>query len=216
MSISINTLDLQSTSAVNMPTSMAASESSAASSAAAVLGGSSLILPSSSTYRVNNKGEIEIPLIGKIKAEGLTTSTLKDTIQLRINQFYKMPTVDVRYANFKVTVLGEVFKPGTYTVPNEKVTILDALGLSGDLTIFGKRENVLLIRDSSDKKVMVRMNLNSNNIISSPYYYLKQNDIVYVEPRNEKIAILDAVQTKYIGIASAVLSLLVILATRIK
>jgi len=188
--------------------------SSLMSAASSLMGGSSFALPVNSSYRVNKDGNIDVPLIGKLVASGLTTSQLKDSIQKRLTVYYKVPTVDVRFANFRVTVLGEVLKPGTFTVPNEKLTVLDALGLSGDLTIFGKRTNVLLIRDSADYKQMVRLDLNSKKIISSPYYYLRQNDVIYIEPTDAKIANLDAVQNRYITIASAVLSLLIIFATR--
>ena len=219
LSIAVNTLDLQSSTGINMstPTISGAGASSAVSGLQALSGGgSSLAIPSNSTYRVNRRGDIDVPLIGKISVLGLTTTELKDTIQKKMTEYYKMPTVDVRFANFKVTVLGEVMRPGTYTIPNEKLTLLEAIGLSGDMTIFGKRDNVLLMRDSLDKKKMVRLNLNSKQFISSPYYYIRQNDIIYVEPTEAKIANLDAVQTKYIGIASAVLSIIIILATRLK
>lgn len=225
LSVAINTLDLQSTGALNMSTPISGGGSAGASggvngssslmsAASSLMGGSSFALPVNSSYRVNKDGVIDLPLIGKLVASGLTTTQLKDSIQKRLTVYYKVPTVDVRFANFRVTVLGEVLKPGTFTVPNEKLTILDALGLSGDLTIFGKRTNVLLIRDSADHKQMVRLNLNSKGLISSPYYYLRQNDVIYVEPTDAKIANLDAVQNRYITIASAVLSLLIIFATR--
>ena len=170
LSITINTLDMQGNSAVNMPTSGSGGGATGGAGGAmaaimgassALSGSSSLAIPSSSSYRVNKKGEVDIPLLGKITASGLTTSQLKDTLQRKLVDYYKMPTVDVKFANFRVTVLGEVLRPGTYTVPNEKISVIDALGLSGDLTIFGKRENVLLIRDSADNKQMVRLDLNS-------------------------------------------------------
>lgn len=219
LSISINTLDLQNNSALNMSTPVNASTGGSVSSAlgSSTSGLSSLLLiPASSTYRVDKSGEIEIALIGKFSVGSLTTSQVKDLIQKKLSQYYKMPTVDVRFVNFRITVLGEVLKPGTFAIANEKVTILDALGLSGDLTIFGRRDNIMLIRDSAEKKQMVRLNLNSKNLIASPYYYLKQNDVLYVEPTKAKIANLDAVQNRYIAVASSVLSILIILATRLR
>lgn len=216
LSISINTLDMQSNNSVNMP-SLSASGGTASAIAGLNMGSASVLaIPAASTYRVNKQGDIDLPLLGKTNANGYTTTQLKDTIQKKLSEYFKMPTVDVRFTNFRVTVLGEVMRPGTYAVPNEKITILDALGLSGDLTIFGKRENVLLIRDSADIKQMIRVNLNSKALIASPFYFLKQNDVIYVEPTNAKIANLDAVQNKYISIASAVLSVLIILATRLR
>ncbi len=168
------------------------------------------------TFRVDKAGQIELPLIGKIQVEGRTTSQVKNIITDKVAVYYKMPVVDVKLASFKITVLGEVLRPGSYNFMNEKVTVFDALGSAGDLTIFGKRENVLLIRDSADKKQFVRLNLNSKKLIASPHYYLQQNDVIYIEPSNQKLANLDAVQIRYISIISAVMSFLTILATRIK
>jgi len=223
LSISINTLDGGS-SILSMPsiggsgagTSGMSGIASMASMAS--MGGitSPLSLPASSNYRVDKSGKIEIPLIGSFSVNGITTSKLKDLIKIKVTEFYKNPTVDVRFANFKVTVLGEVMRPSTYIFANEKVSILDALGLAGDLTIFGKRENLLLIRDSASVRQLVRINLNSKDILSSPYYYLKQNDILYAEPTKAKIAALDATQTRNYSIISAVLSVIIIIATRVK
>ncbi len=215
LSISINTLDLQSNNAINMPTAISTSGTIGSGSNGGALS-SNLAIPTSSSYRVTKAGEIDIPLLGKMLVSGLTTNQLKDSIQKKLTVYYKAPTVDVRFANFRVTVIGEVSRPGTFTIPNEKFTVLDALGLSGDLTIFGRRENILLIRDSADNKQMVRLNLNSKQVLSSPYFYLKQNDVLYVEPTVAKIANLDAVQNRYITIASAIISVLIIIISRIK
>jgi len=166
-------------------------------------------------YLVDKEGNVNISIIGKIKLEGLTTFEATQVIQSAVNKYYKDATVNVRFANFKINVTGEVLRPGTYTMPNEKVTILDALSLAGDLTIFGKRENVLLIRDNPDgTKTPYRINLKNSNIMSAPYFYLRQNDFIYVEARKAKSDATDAAQTKYISIASAILSLIIVLATR--
>jgi polysaccharide export outer membrane protein len=168
-------------------------------------------------YLVDNNGLIEIPIIGKIKATGLTIYSLKDTIVKVASKYYKNPVVVVRFANFKVDIAGEVLKPGQYVMPEEKETILDAISMAGDLTIFGKRENVLLLRENTDgSKTAYRINLKKSNVMSSPAYYLQQNDVIYVEPRKAKSDATDAAQTRYITIASAVLSILVIIATRTK
>lgn len=173
--------------------------------------------PQTSTgYLVDKDGCIQMPLIGKIKVAGLTTFIARDTIYNRVARFYNYPVVDVRFVNFKVTVLGEVLRPASYTVPNEKITVFDALGLAGDLTIYGKRENVLLMRDSMNQKLLVRLNLNSKNIITSPYFFLKQNDVLYVEPNSQKIANIDASRTRNYTIAAAILSLLIVVASRVK
>ena len=121
-----------------------------------------------SGFLVDKQGYVSMALLGKIKVAGLTSFQARDAIAQKAAQYYKEPNVQVRFANFKITVLGEVTRPATYTVPNEKVTVLDALGLAGDLTILGKRENVLLVREVGDQKELVRLNLNDSKILSSP------------------------------------------------
>ncbi len=175
-------------------------------------------LNNSSGYLVDDSGEVEIPIIGKIKISGLTTAETRILIKKMTENFFKDATVDVRFANFQVTVIGEVNKPSNFIVPNERITLLEAIGMAGDLTVFGKRTNILLIRQGEDdnkSKVAVRINLNSKEIFSSPYFYLRPNDIIYVEPNKTKVSGSDLMQAKYITIATSFLSLLVILFTRI-
>lgn len=167
-------------------------------------------------YLVDKDGNIEFPIIGKINLLGMTTAKVRDVIRNKLSIYYKTPTVDVRFSNFKITVLGEVNRPATYTIPNEKVTILDALGLAGDLTIFGKRENVLLIRDSLGYKTLTRINLNDSRILTSRYFFLQQNDVLYIEPNKSKIANLDASRSRDITIITSALSVLIVLLSRIK
>lgn len=167
-------------------------------------------------YLVDKEGNIELPLAGKVKVAGLTTSGAKEAIKQKALQFYKEPVVNVRLANFKVTVLGEVMRPGNYLVASEKATVLDALGLAGDMTIYGKRENVLLVRREGDKQKMIRFDLNATDMVKSPYYYLRQGDVLYVEPGKGKAAATDASMVRTYGIIASTLSLLVIIATRIK
>ncbi|AYL97132.1 polysaccharide biosynthesis/export family protein [Mucilaginibacter celer] len=172
--------------------------------------------PAIAGYLVDKKGEVELPFIGKVKVDGLTTSEAKEKIRAATEVFFKQPSVIVRYANFKVTVAGEVSKPATIIVPNEKVTILDALTMAGDLTIYGKRENILLLRDNLDgTKTAYRINLNKSSIINQPYYYLHQNDYIYVEPTKGKAAANDLSQTRTIAIISSTLSLLIVIASRV-
>ena len=223
LSITVNTLDAGGASLLSMPTTSLPSGGSGMGggslgslSSLTGGGGGALALPSNATYRVDKSGAIDVPLIGKLIVSGITTAKLKELVLSKVSEYYKNPTVDVRFANFRITVLGEVMRPSTFTFSNEKVTIFDALGQAGDLSIFGKRENVLLIRDSAETKRMVRLNLNSKDLISSPYFFLKQNDILYVEPTKAKIAALDATQTRNYAILSAVISLLIIIATRVQ
>ncbi|MES2454305.1 MAG: polysaccharide biosynthesis/export family protein [Bacteroidota bacterium] len=166
-------------------------------------------------FLVDKEGEVELVGIGKLKLAGLTTYQAKALIRLEAEKLYNKPSVEVRFANFKVTVLGEVNRPAVYTMPNEKVTFLDALGLAGDMTIFGKRENVMLIRDNAGKKEFIRFDLNSTEFLNSPFFYLKQNDVIYVEPNKGKAASLNAARTQTYAIIGSALSVLVVLFSRL-
>lgn len=174
-------------------------------------GGSS---SSASGFLVDKDGFIELPIIGKIKLTGLTTAQARDSIHHRVAVFYKAPVVNVKFSNFSITVLGEVARPATYIVPNEKVSILDAIGMAGDLTIYGKRENILLVRDSLGQKKFVRFNLNTSATIQSPFFYLRQGDLVYVEPNKSKIQSTDAAKIRTYSLLVSVAAVLVALITR--
>ncbi len=142
-------------------------------------------------YLVNEDGFIQFPIIGNIRAIGLTKKQLSDHItKLLIEQKLLVdPIVNIRHLNFKVTVLGEVARPTVINVPSEKISLLEAIGLAGDLTIFGKRENVLLIREKqTGQKEIFRINLNNDQIFRSDLYYLQPNDVIYVEPNQAKVA----------------------------
>lgn len=144
----------------------------------------------SSGYLVNSDGYIQFPVLGNIKATGLTKSQLRNelTSELKKRKLLMDPIVNIRHLNFKVTILGEVAKPTVITVPNEKITLLEALGLAGDLTVYAKRDNVMIIREMDNKKVIKRINLNSKSLFMSPYYNLMPNDVVYVEPNKAKVS----------------------------
>jgi polysaccharide export outer membrane protein len=137
-------------------------------------------------YRVDKTGSINFPVVGKIKVDGLTLDQSQETIARKLDQYVKNPTVNVKFLNFKITVIGEVARPATFTITDERINLLEALGLAGDLTVFGKRENVLVIRETGGERTMVRLNLNSKDVLSSPYFNLKQNDVIYVEPVKSK------------------------------
>lgn len=143
-----------------------------------------------SGYLVNAEGNIQFPILGKIKAAGLTENQLRMLIvkSLDDKKLLKDPIVSIRHLNFKVTVLGEVGNPTVITVPNEKITLLEALGLAGDITIYGKKDKVMLIREEAGVKMLNRIDLNTAQLFNSPYYYLRSNDIVYVEPNKAKVA----------------------------
>ena len=136
------------------------------------------------TYKVDQNGYISMPIIGKIKAAGLTTNQLCKQITDKVAQNVIDPYVRVQLLNYRVNVLGEVKSPGAIKVVKERYSILDALAEAGDLTPYGRRENVLLIREENGQRVYHRLNLNDAATLSSPYFYLRQNDVVYVEPNN--------------------------------
>lgn len=170
------------------------------------------------TYLVDNNGEIEYPVVGKIKVAGLTKNECQELVKSKIKAFLaedEDPIVTVRMSSYRVTIIGEVRSPGVIPVGTEKMSILEALASAGDLTIYGKRDNVMLIREEANgQKTVHRLNLNDANIISSPYYYLQQNDIVYVEPngvqaKNSAIGSSTTIWFSFVGIVTSVASLLV-------
>ena len=141
-------------------------------------------------YLVDNDGYITFPVIGRLKVGGLTKSEAEKLIFEKIRPYMaesENPVVTVRMSSYSVSVLGEVARPGSFQVSREKITILEALAQAGDLTIYGVRDKVKLIReDITGKKQIVNLNLNDANLVNSPYYYLQQNDVVYVEPNKVK------------------------------
>ncbi|RZJ73718.1 MAG: hypothetical protein EOO47_21940 [Flavobacterium sp.] len=208
LSINILSIDPQSAAVVNQGTSLQSLGGTTNSASATAT-------QQSPAFLVDKNGEVELVGIGKLKLAGLTTFGAKNLIRSKVELLYNKPSVEVRFANFKVTVLGEVNRPAVYTIPNEKVTLLDALGLAGDMTIFGRRENVMLIRDNEGKKEFVRFDLNSTDFLQSPYFYLKQNDVIYIEPNKGKAASLNAARTQTYAIIGSALSVLVVIFTRL-
>ena len=142
--------------------------------------------PALQAYLVDVEGYVTMPMLGKVKLVELTKSQAIAHVKEQLLPHLKDPIVNIQFLNYKVTVIGEVLRPGTYSIDNERVTILDALGLAGDMTIYGKRNNALLIRENNGKLDFVRLNLNTDEIFKSPYYYLQQNDVIYVEPNTVK------------------------------
>ena len=140
--------------------------------------------PSKSGYLVDAEGNIDLPIIGKIHVEGKDRMTLTAELQAKYAEYLKHPVVNIQIQNFKVTVLGDVARPGTFQIPNERITLLEAIGLAGDLRITGERNNVLVIRDNNGVKSQFRIDLTTTEALTSPVYYLEQNDVVYVEPNN--------------------------------
>jgi len=143
-------------------------------------------------YVVDINGEIELPLVGSVKVGGLTVPMIKDTLKKKLEKYLESPSVRVIFVNFKVSVLGEVRSPGIYEVSNERITLPEAIAMAGDLTIFGRRENVLLIRDVNGKQAFVNIDLTKRNFFESPYFFLHPNDVIYVEPVGAKIESSDS------------------------
>lgn len=138
--------------------------------------------PATVGYLIDANGEIQLPVLGNVKLAGLNRMEAIALIQDRLKEYIKNPIVQIQIQNFKVTVLGDVKNPGTFKIPNERFTILEAIGLAGDLQLTGNRKNILVLRDINGVKTSYRIDLTKNDIFTSPVYYLEQNDVVYVEP----------------------------------
>jgi polysaccharide export outer membrane protein len=142
-------------------------------------------------YLVDQDGNIQIPLIGTMKVAGYTTSEISKKLQTNLLTYLKEPLVNIRLLNFKISVLGDVLNPGVFTVQNERITLPEALSLSGDLNITAIRTNVLLIREIEGERKFIPIDLTSKEIFDSPYFYLKNNDVIYVQPDKTKFATVD-------------------------
>lgn len=139
------------------------------------------------TYLIDNKGDIDFPVIGKVKLGGLSTREASAKLSGLISEYIKNPGINLRILNFKISVLGEVNRPGSFSVSSERVTLLEAISNAGDLTIYGKRNNILIIRENNGVKTYDRVDITKSEFVSSPYYYLTQNDVVVVEPNKTRI-----------------------------
>jgi polysaccharide biosynthesis/export protein len=158
-------------------------------------------------YLVEADGKIQIPYVGKVKAEGLTRIQLQSQLAELFKPYTKNPIVNVRFLNYSFSVMGEVVRAGKFNMPTERVTILEALSMAGDLTDLGKRENVLVIREENGQRNSARVNLLSKDLFNSPYFYLKTNDVVYVEPVKAKFISRSGVP-QYLSIIAVGLSLI--------
>jgi polysaccharide export outer membrane protein len=165
-------------------------------------------------YLVDQQGNINLPDVGKVKVEGSSTAEIAIILESKLAEYLKKPNVNVRILNFKISILGDVARPGSFDVTNEKITIPQALSLAGDLNTTGIRNNVLLIREIDGNRETITLNLTSKKIFNSPYYYLKNNDVIYVQPNKDKVAQSDSGVIKVSLIISA-LSVLALFLTRI-
>lgn len=163
-------------------------------------------------YLVEADGSIKMPYVGKVPAEGLTRIQLEEKLKQLFAEYTLDPVVNVRFMNYRVTVMGEVARPGPITIPNERISILEAIGMAGDLTVMGKRETVLVLREVNGERSIGRVNLLSKDLLTSPYYYLRTNDVVYVEPAPAKFFARERLP-QFISLAAGGLSLLAIILT---
>ena len=180
ISITVNTTDPQASAPFNLTTQTPLN--------ASITNINTTSAPTLQQYLVDNDGQIDFPVLGRLKVGGLTKREAESMIRERLVPYLKeTPIVTVRMTNYKISVIGEVTRPGTFTVSNEKVNVLEALAMAGDMTVYGVRDNVKLIREDADgKREIITLNLNKADIVLSPYYYLKQNDIIYVTPNKTK------------------------------
>jgi polysaccharide export outer membrane protein len=137
-------------------------------------------------YRVDESGNIHLPYIGKIQATGKSVMQLRQELSNKLLAYIPDATVQVRFLNFRVTIIGEVTRPNAYIIPNERLNILEAIGMAGDFTPYARRSNVLIIRERNQVREMVRVNTQDASLFSSPYFYLQPNDIIYIEPLEAK------------------------------
>jgi polysaccharide export outer membrane protein len=170
--------------------------------------------PQLQSYLIDKDGYIDFPVLGKLKLGGLTRIESIDLLKNKLAPDHlKNPIVNINIVNFKITVQGDVELPGSFQIPNERISIFDAIGLSGGLRISGRRDNVLVIREENGNKNQYRINITSNSMLTSPVYYLQQNDVVYVEPNKAKMQ--DAAYTRstglFISLSSVLISLLTII-----
>lgn len=163
-------------------------------------------------YEVDQKGYIQMAGLGNLKVADLTIVQLQEMLDKKFEKLLNHPYYNIRFLNFKITVLGDVNKPGTYTFPVQKVSVLDVLGMAGDLTIYGKRDNVLIVREKDGKREFGRLNLKSPDIFKSDWFYLQQNDVMYVDMLDKKAIATDQTM-RWIGITTAVISTAAIITT---
>lgn len=173
------------------------------------------------SYLVDQEGNIDFPILGRMSIGGMTKQQVQDVIKSKIYPKYikEEPIITVRFNNYKVSLLGEISRPGTYTVANEKINILEALALGGDMTIYGKRDNVMLMRENlSGEKEIIRLDLTDKNLVLSPYFYLQQNDIIYVQPNKSRArgADIGSAETLVISVVGTLISLTGLLVTVLK
>lgn len=201
LQITVSALDIEATKPFNLPAVSFATTTNRATG-----------VPTQQTYLIDNEGNIDFPVLGKLKIAGLTRAETIAMLKDKLDPDYvKNPTINIRIANYTITVLGDVKMPGTYTIPNERITVLEAVGLAGDLNISGVRY-IEVKREEGKQITTYKLDLRSNNLFTSPVYYLQQNDVVYVQPNKARYQSASANQNTglFISIAGLIISILAI------
>jgi polysaccharide export outer membrane protein len=172
--------------------------------------------PTAPGYLVDEQGNIVFQQIGTLHVEGLTRSSLIDTLNAKIGSQFNHPYYNIRFLNYRFTMLGEINRPGIYSIPGDRISLFEAIGMAGDLTFYGRRDNVLVIRENSGHREFARLDLTKPEVMSSPYYYLEASDMVIVEQTKKKIAANDQTTVRTITIAATLISTFAILYTIFK
>jgi polysaccharide export outer membrane protein len=160
------------------------------------------------SYIIDEKGEVDFPVLGKITLKGLTATEAKDKLIERLKTYLKDPIVNIRFLSFRISVLGEVNRPGTFTVSNDRITVLEALGLAGDLTSYSNRSNILVVREQNGIRQIGELDIQSTEIFRSEFFYLKQGDVIYVEPTKAKEASIRDQFSEYLPWVTSTLSII--------
>lgn len=203
LQITISAQDIEAVAPFNLPAVTFAAST-----------GNTIGQPRQQEYLIDSKGEIDFPVLGKLTIGGKSREEVIELFKKRLDPDYvKNPTINIRIVNFKITVTGDVKIPGTYTIPNERITIIEAIGLAGDLNISAQRANVKVVREEGVQKKEYLVDFLSNKIFTSPVYYLQQNDVIYVEPNNAKAqsAAFNQNTGLFVSIGSIIISLIAVL-----
>ncbi|SFG62420.1 polysaccharide biosynthesis/export family protein [Pedobacter insulae] len=206
LAITVSSLDEKSDAYFNLG-NMGAAQASITSGAAGI--------PNPNGFIVDQQGNVQLPYLGSVKVEGLSTYDARKLIETKLDEgkFLVRPVLKIRLVNFKISVLGDVQRPGVYPVQSERITIIEALGMAGDLNITAKRNDILLVRENLGKRQQVRLDLQSKDLFNSPYYYLENNDVLIVTPSAAKYASVDA-SYRNVGLVLSVLSVIALVITR--
>jgi polysaccharide export outer membrane protein len=214
VSVYVTSLSTSASSYFNPYSPGAAATDASASSGAGSNTSPALSQGSSPGFLVDQNGMIEIPLVGQLKIAGLTTSEARDMIKEKLLLYLKYPTVNVRVLNYKISMIGEVARPSIYVVPNENVNLIEAISMAGDLTVYGDRSDVMVIREVNGKKEFGHVDLMDRSVYTSPYYYLHPNDVVYVKPLKIKGAQTD-IALRVLPLVISSLSLLIVILSKL-